>query len=404
MDSTKQKAAGKHHCMIVHAYYPLGETRVQREALALIKGGYEVDVICLRYESEEATGDELGVGIYRLPLKRHRGHGLFVQLLEYLVFFILAFFKLMILHRKRRYGTVQVHNPPDFLIFVALVLKLTGAKLILDLHDLMPEFYADKVNTDLNSWPVRLVKWQEGIACRVADQVITVTEVWRETLIQRGVPANKVNVVMNVADSRLFNRVETPIVVEEDKTGFELIYHGTFTYRYGIDLIIRAVDKVRSQIHDIHLTLLGAGEAREELISLVRALSLEDYVYFSPRTYNVEQLPEMIKQADVGIVANRNDVFTDGLLPTKMMEYVALGTPVIVARTSTIASYFDDTMVQFFEPGNVDSLAESIAILYNDPQRLGELVENSDKFNKTYHWDNIAARYVSLVDALNKPR
>ncbi len=404
MVSANQQSTSKRHCMIVHAYYPLGETRVQREALALIKSGYEVDVICLRYESEQAAGDELGVGIYRLPLKRHRGHGLIVQLLEYLVFFVLAFFKLLTLHLKKRYGTIQVHNPPDFLIFVGLVFKLTDTKLILDLHDLMPEFYADKANTDMDSWPVRIVKWQEGVACRAANQIITVTEVWRETLIQRGVPANKVNVVMNVADSRLFNRVVTRMEATQDKTGFELIYHGTFTYRYGIDLIIRAVGKVRSQIPEIHLTLIGQGDTREELISLVKALSLEDYVSFSPRTYNVERLPELIREADVGIVANRNDVFTNGLLPTKMMEYVALGMPVIVARTSTIASYFDDTMVQFFAPGNVDSLAEGIAFLYNDPQRLAELVENSDKFNQTYHWDDIAASYVSLVDALNNPQ
>jgi glycosyltransferase involved in cell wall biosynthesis len=109
----------------------------------------------------------------------------------------------------------------------------------------------------------------------------------------------------------------------------------------------------------------------------------------------------MIRQADAGIVANRNDVFTDGLLPTKMMEYVALGIPVIAARTSTISAYFDDEMVQFFEPGDVSSLAQSIIALSNEPQRLADLTLNSDKFNQSYRWDDIAASYVSIVDALN---
>jgi glycosyltransferase involved in cell wall biosynthesis len=401
MDSTEHKSTTKRHCMVVHAYYPLGETRVQREALALIKHGYEVDVICLRYEGEQAVGEVDGVKMHRVPMKRHRGHGLAFQLLEYMTFFILALGRLLLLHRKKRYGTIQVHNPPDFLIFVALIPKLLGAKLIIDLHDLMPEFYADKVGTGMNSWPVRLVKWQERAACRVADKVITVTEVWKETLIQRGIPANKVNVVMNVADSRLFNRRTNEAEVPREMNGFKLIYHGTFTYRYGLDLMIRALDQVRRQIPDVHLTLLGSGDSREELVRLVEQLKLEEHVYFSPRTHKIEQLPELIRQADVGIVANRNDVFTDSLLPTKMMEYIALGTPVIAARTSTIAAYFDDTMVQFFEPGDVSSLAESITTLYKDPQRLAQLASNSDRFNQAYRWDDIAASYVSLVDTLN---
>lgn len=401
MTSRSHQAANKRHCMIVHAYYPLGETRVQREALALTKWGYEVDVICLRLESEQATGEEYGVSIHRLPIRRHRGRGLFVQLLEYLVFFFLAFGKLLLLHRKRRYSTVQVHNPPDFLIFAALIPKLTGAKLILDLHDLTPEFYADKIHTSMESWPVRIMVWQERAACRFAHQVITVTEVWKETLIRRGVPANKVDVVMNVADSRLFYRLATPTKTSQNQNGFNLIYHGSFIHRYGIDLIILALDKVRSQVPDVHLTLLGGGDAREELIKLVKELNLEDHVHFSPQSLNIEKLPEMIRRADVGIIANRNDIFTDGLLPTKMMEYVALGLPVIAARTSTIAAYFDDTMVQFYEPGDANDLANSIAILHNDPRRLADLVNNSEKFNQTYQWENIAADYASLVGRLN---
>jgi glycosyltransferase involved in cell wall biosynthesis len=402
MASNKRQTAAKRHCMIVHAYYPLGETRVQREALALLEHGYEVDVICLRYESEPAVDEQYGVKIHRVPMKRHRGHGLLFQLLEYLAFFVLAFVKLLILHFKRRYGAIQVHNPPDFLIFMALIPKLTGAKLILDLHDLMPEFYADKVHTGMDSWPVRIVRWQERAACRIADQIITVTDVWQETLIGRGVPAGKVNVVMNVADSRMFFREAPATEDAPDKSGFELIYHGTFTYRYGLDLMIRALAEVRPSIPGVHLTLLGQGDAREPLIKLVEELKLEECVHFSPRTYRIEQLPPLIRQADVGIVANRNDVFTDGLLPTKMMEYVALGTPVIAARTSTISAYFDDDMVQFFEPGNVASLAQSIIILHSDPQRLAELKANSDKFNQTYRWDDLAANYVAIVDALNE--
>lgn len=388
----------KRHCMVVHAYYPLGETRVLREALALVAKGYEVDVLCLRGEGEPARDREEGIEIYRLPMKRHKGSGFLVQLLEYLAFFMLAFGKLLLLHPRKRYGTVQVHNLPDFLVFAALFPKATGARVILDLHDLMPEFFAAKSGGEMSDWPVRFVIWQEQLSCRFADHVITVTDVWKETLIRRGVPAHKILVVMNVADSGVFHRPEAQPA--KNGNGFGLIYHGTFTHRYGVDLIVEAVEKVRDQIPGVHLTLLGRGETRDELIRLTEVLNLEEHVTFGG-TLPVNELPPLISQADVGIVPNRSNIFTDGLLPTKLMEYVALGTPVIAARTPTIAMYFDDTMVQFFEPGSVDDLARSIRALHRDRQRLSQLARHADKFNRQYSWGQVAADYVALVDRLN---
>jgi len=217
----------KRHCMVVHAYYPLGETRVLREALALTNRGYEVDVLCLRQSGEPKTEQSDGINVYRLPMKRFRGHGLAFQLLEYLAFFLLAFGKLVILHTKRRYGTVQVHNLPDFLVFCALIPKFSGARIILDLHDLMPEFFASKFESGMDSPAVRLVTLQEQLSCRFADHVITVTDVWKETLIKRGVPAHKVSVVMNVADTSIFHPVAHLPAPSRNGDHFELIYHGT---------------------------------------------------------------------------------------------------------------------------------------------------------------------------------
>ncbi len=392
----------KRQCMVVHAYYPVGETRVQREALALLEAGYEVDVLCLRDGGERVVDAEEGVNIYRLPMKRYKGHGLLVQLLEYLAFFILAFFKLLLLYPKRLYGTIQVHNLPDFLIFCAIYPKLRGAKVILDLHDLMPEFFAAKSEADMSSLPVRVVTWQEQLSCRFADHVITVTDVWKETLIQRGVPAHKVSVVMNVADSRIFHRAtETPSANGEH---FSLIYHGTFTYRYGVDLIVRAVDKVRQELPNIQAILVGDGEYREELLRLTQELGVESHIDLSRQLIPAVELPPIISQAHVGIVPNRSNIFTDGLLPTKLMEYVALGTPVIAAQTPTITAYFDETMVQFFKPGDVDDLARCILALYQNRQRLQQFAHNADRFNEKYSWDRVAAEYVATVDRLNGRR
>lgn len=398
--STKASTVAQRHCMVVHNYYPLREPRVEREARALVNHGYEVDVICLRGEGEPVVDTSEGVRIYRLPVKRHRGKGAAVQLLEYLAFFGLAFAKLTTLHRQRRYRVVQIHNLPDFLVFAGLVPKLTGARVILDIHDVMPEFYASRFRTSLASWPVRLVRWQEWLSCRFADHVITVTDLWRDALIARGVAANKASVVMNVADTRIFRRSansERPAASDD----FHLFYHGTLTQRYGVDVALRAVAKVRRQIPGIRFTIHGSGEYLATLQHLAAELDVGKHVHFSTQSVPTTELPRMIQGADVGVVPYQRDVFTDGILPTKLMEYVALGVPVIAARTPVIAAYFDDTMVQFFTPGDVNELAQCIVALYHNRQRLQTYAKNAERFNQRYNWPEVSAGYLALVDQLH---
>jgi glycosyltransferase involved in cell wall biosynthesis len=399
MEQDQSDSRHRRHCMIVHNYYPLKETRVEREARALIDHGYEVDVICLQSEGEPSVETRDGVNVYRLSVRRQKNRGPGLQLLEYLAFFVLAFAKVTALHRRRRYRVVQLHNLPDFLVFAALVPKLTGARLILDIHDLMPEFYAARFNSDLTSWPVRLVHWQERISCRFADHVITVTELWRETLIKRGLPPAKVSVVMNVADDRIFHQargVDPPV---RDDDCFRLIYHGTLTQRYGIDLAIRAVHRVRQEI-PVHMTIHGRGTYLEALVKLTDELDLRERVHFSTEPVPTCELPLLIMKADLGVVPYRRDVFTDGILPTKLMEYVALGIPVIAARTPAIAAYFDETMVQFFTPGDPEDLARCILTLYADRKRLAQLAQGAGEFNRRYNWAKVGAEYAALVERL----
>jgi len=390
----------KRHCMVVHAYYPLGETRVEREALALIDRGYDVDVVCLQDVGEPARDSADGVNIYRLPVRRGERRGQMWQLVEYLTFFLLASIKLIGLHLRRRYGVVQTHNLPDFLVFAALGPKLLGARVILDLHDLMPEFYAARGGHSMTSLAVRLVIWQEQISCRFADHVITVTDIWRETLIARGVPTSKISVVMNVADTRIFRPSRAELPSHHRNGALRLIYHGTLTHRYGVDLILQALAHVRHEIPGLCLTLIGAGDALDDLKRLAEELGVEDQVDFRSEVY-ASQLPPLIAQADAGVVPNRNDLFTDTLLPTKLLEYVALDTPVIAARTRTIAAYFDDSMVRFFRPGDAADLADAILDLHTDRSHLELLARNARKFDEKHSWSQVSAQYVALVDRLN---
>lgn len=389
----------KKHCMIVFATYPLGETRVQREAEALINAGYEVDVICCRTAGSLTVDQYKGVTIYRekykFLLNFWKPGSLGEKLYQYLIFFISAAHRLNILHFQKQYDSIQVHNLPDFLVFSAFIPKLLHVPIILDLHDLMPEFFASRFRSR-QSLLFRLVLFQERLSCRFADHVITVSEHWRQSLIQRGVLEEKCSVVMNVADDSIFQYSDSFLLPREDQKSFRLIYHGAMVERYGLDLILRAINLIKHEIPGIHLTLIGYGDFLPQMKSLVKNLDLDQNVTFVDSIL-AEELPQAIKSCHVGVVPYRNDVFTDGLLPTKLLEYAALGMPAIASRTTTIDSYFSDANVEFCEPENVEDLARCIRLLYHDSDRLTELAKRSQNFNQRYNWKNTSQMYVNQV-------
>jgi glycosyltransferase involved in cell wall biosynthesis len=381
--------------MVVQGQYPLSETRVQRQAEQLVARGYEVDVICSRKHGEPARARYRGVEIHRLPVPLNRA-GLAGQFLGYAAFLALASVRLAMLHLGRRYRTVQIHNLPDFLVFCAMVPKLLRVPVVLDLHDLMPEFFAGRFG-DRRRMLARLIRVQERLACRFADHVITVSEHWRETLIARGVPAGKCSVVMNVADERIFAaRPRGP----RANGAFRLLYHGTLHQRYGLDLAIQAVSLLRDEIPELRLEILGRGPHAPALAALRDQLGLDRQVALFDRFLPATDLPPIIVRADLAVVPYRNDPFTDELLPTKLMEYAALRVPCVAARTTAIAAYFRDTMVEFFTPGDAADLARCIQELHLDRARLAELARRSPNFTARFSWTEMGPRYADLLEHL----
>ncbi len=385
--------------MVVENHWP--DIRVEREARALLDHGYEVDVIC-----EEGAGYgpgttvEDGITVHRLPVRRRGGAGRMTQLSEYLSFFVRAAVRLAGLHRRRRYRSVQAHNVPDFLVFAAIVPKLTGAAVILDLHDLMPEFFASRFGTPMSSLTVRALRLQERLAVAFADRVITVSDPWRRTLIERGAPADRVSVVMNLPDPAPFG---VPPERQDHDGPIRILYHGTFAHRLGVDLLLDAVAALRSS-YPLHLTLHGVGELLDSLRSQAGRLGLDDVVTFSTTRLPTRELGGLISSADIGVVPYRSDVFTDGIVPTKLMEYAYFGVPSVASRSSAVQHYFGPDAVAYCEPGDAESLRAAIESLLADGERRRELGLRIREFSSAHRWEDEAARYHALVESLGPSR
>ena len=264
----------------------------------------------------------------------------------------------------------------------------------------MPELYLEKFASGEKHWVVRALKTQERWAGNFATAVLTVEERLKDILAERGIPRDKIHVLMNLPDDRIFApRAAAP--VKPTDAPFVLAYHGTLARRLGLDIAIEAAAKARRAIPRLELRIIGAGEERERLIELRDRLGLQEVVTFSDGFVPVEQIPAMIDDADVGLIPLRIHSGTDIMLPTKLLEYVTMGIPCIVPRTGTIGRYFDEDMVCFFEAENSDSLADAIIELFRDPVRRNRLAQQAtERFGRIYCWSEHKKVYTALVDRL----
>jgi glycosyltransferase involved in cell wall biosynthesis len=383
--------------MIAFTNYP-GDTRVRREAEALVARGDVVDVIC---PLTDAIGNQRVIGGVRLhptgTLRQKGELSPLAYIARDLAFVARATFKALRLHRKHRCDVVQVHTMPDYLVAAAVFPKLMGAKVLLDVHDLVPELYAAKFGVDESSMVIRLMKLVERRCVAMADHALAVHKPHRAALVRHGNPESAFTIVMNAPDPRFFTRRSSSPAPGDP---FVLVYHGTISRRHGLETAIRAVDIARQTYDDVRLEIVGDGDDVDRLLSIVEQLDLEDVVRIQRGLVPIEELEPILDRATVGIVPIVDNSFTRYMLPVKLIEYVALGIPVICSRTSSIEAYFDDAMVSFFQPGDTSDLAAKIIELRSDEERRRRLVEHADSFLAEHSWSRERDRYYGVVDDL----
>ena len=386
-------------CMIVFSYYP-EDTRVRREAEGLAEAGMPVDVICLRNRHELPEEMVDGVQVYRQALQRRRA-GKLRYLWEYFYFILLAFAKVSILHLRKHYKAVHVHNMPDVLIFSALIPRLLGAKVILDLHDPMPEAFMAKYSLEESHPVIRALGFLEKCSIRFAHLVLTPNIAFRDLFIFRGCPPQKIEVIMNSAQERFFRMEPTEAGRDERavREGFAVMCHGTIAERYGLGEALEAIASVRNRIPGLVFHVYGEGDFVDQFLKRVAELSLEDIVHY----YGLvppEVIASAIKSIDVGLIPNEHSKHWDLAVPTRVFEYLSLGTPVMAPRTRGILDYFDEGSLHFFESGNVQSMAATILDVYRHPARVQAVLTRGMAINERYRWEIQKRKLVELVAGL----
>jgi glycosyltransferase involved in cell wall biosynthesis len=381
-------------CMVAYTNY-LSDARPRREAETLVRRGDRVDFIALAEKDRPTVETVQGVRLFRVKQLRYRGSSGFSYVFAYLRFLCVATLKLVRLFWRERYDVVYAHTMPDFIVLAGLIPRLFGARIVLNIHDMMPELYMSKFGISEKHPLIRFLVFQEQLSIRLADKVICVHHPHREVLCKRGASLAKITVLPNVPDP-LILRSDGP--VHETDGSFRIVYHGTITRRLGLDLAVRAFAKVAGSCPEARLEIYGNGDAGDELEAEIEASGEEDRICFSKKMFRVESIAQMIRGASVGLIPNRRDVATDYMLPVKLLEYVHLGIPVIAPRLLAIQYYFGEDQVAYYEPGNVDELADCIRRLYADAGKRAELARKSAKFVREFNWETLKEELYRVID------
>lgn len=390
------KHVGRRICMISFSIYD-SDNRVMRYAKSLAERGDSVEVFSLKSDPNQASIDTVdGVTVYRIQHrykdKQKTRSGYLFKILQ---FWALALIRVSARHLQARYDLVHIHNMPDFLVFAALLPRLGGAKLLLDIHDILPEFYSSKFSSAPQGVGAQVALKCEWASAKFCDHVIISNHLWRDKYMLRTGMSGKCSVFINYVDEKMFR--QAPRTRQDDR--LIMLFPGGLQWHQGLDIAIRAFQQVSRKLSNAEFHIYGEGNMKSSLISLTQELGLQEKVKFFPLV-PLNQVASLVANADVGVVPKRADSFGNEAYSTKIMEFMSLGIPVVASSTKIDRYYFDESVIRFFESGNVDALAKAILEVLENTVLREKLVASGLEYARRNGWNVHRDRYLHLVDSL----
>ncbi len=385
-------------CMLAYTFYE-SDTRILQYTAALREQGHIVDVIALKRDASLPLFEPLnGVNVHRIQVRNVDERGLFSYAFRVVRFCFHAASYLRKMHSEHAYDLVHIHNVPDFLVFSALPLKMDRVPVILDIHDLLPELYASKFKASRTGMLFKLLVLVERMSASLANHVIVANDIWCRRLAQRSANNEKCSVVRNRPDMKIF--VAQRLRQRSVSGKFTMMYPGSLSDHQGLDVAVRAFAEIAKELADCEFHIYGEGSAKKSLIELTASFGLSNQIFFHNPLPSCE-IAKIMASCDLAIEPKRTtSAFGNEALSTKIMEFMALGVPVIACRTKIHTHYYDDSLIEYYSNDDHVELAQCMLRLRRDAERRAELVQNALQYVEVNTWDAKKYQYLDLVDKL----
>lgn len=365
------------------------DTRVRREAHALRSIGGDVTVICPADGGKWARTVE-SIRVYHYP-KPSLGGGFLAHVAEYVT--SLFFHAVLTLWVAVRHGfdVIHVANPPDLLWLVAAPWKLLGKRFIFDHHDLVPELFQVRYAKRL-PWLNKVMLWLERSSLRLADQVISTNQTFRQIAMTRG--GRDPGDVTIVRNGPWLSRDFPPVSLEDSVRlpGKVVVgYLGIMNPQDHLDNLIEAARIIRFDMNreDIGFVLIGSGDAHPTLLAQRNAAGLEDAIEM-PGTLPWTKVLATLGGVDMCVQPDPPTAFNRHLTMNKLMEYMALGKACIAYDMPETRFSGADT-VHYVSGTSAQDLADAIVALADDPEHRAELGRRARlRIENTLAWEHQA--------------
>jgi glycosyltransferase involved in cell wall biosynthesis len=177
-----------------------------------------------------------------------------------------------------------------------------------------------------------------------------------------------------------------------------LIHHSNLQRIYGLEVLIDAVARLGSEL-PVRLDVFGDGPHRPALEAAVARTGTADRVHLNG-PIPIDDLPARIAAADVGVVPSLPEPYMQYSLSTKLLEYAAMGIPIVASDLATFRSHFTDEAIRFVPGGDPDALAAAFRELAADPAGTARLGAEAHQQVAQYDWTGQAERYLAIVERL----
>jgi glycosyltransferase involved in cell wall biosynthesis len=273
---------------------------------------------------------------------------------------------------------VVIGTSPQLLVALSgwWLARTKGVPFVFEVRDLWPESLTAVGMGNPNSALHRGLGKIAGFLYRRSDHIVVVTAAFKKYLIEHWrVPPEKISIVENGVETDIFSpgEVDEALGRETGAEGkFVVSYIGTMGMAHGLETLIEAAAQLQNSNASILFLLVGEGAEKDAIVSLAKARGLTNlrFVNQQPR----EKIPAYIRLSGAGLVLLKKTELFKTVIPTKMLEFMSCGCPVILGVDGQARSIMEDAKAGIFvEPENVSELAGAVMQLASDRGLCGSL-------------------------------
>ncbi|HBR98781.1 MAG TPA: glycosyltransferase WbuB [Gammaproteobacteria bacterium] len=348
-----------------------------------------------------------GVEVIRLWTYITPNEGFIKRTLAYISYMVAATFFIPFMPK----ADVVVTTSPQFFNGLAgyLVSRLKRRPWVLEIRDLWPESIL-AVGAIRNRTIIRVLEWLEMFAYRRCDHLVPVTDAFRDYMLKKGIPDDKITVVKNGVDLAFYDAMgettehaDLPASLAALDGKFVAAYVGTHGMAHHLETVLEAAETLREHPNIVFL-LVGEGSEAAKLRDLRDARQLDNVVMTGQ--LDKAHMPAVWQLSDLSLVLLRKLDLFKTVIPSKIFESMAMKKPIIIGVQGESQAIVEAAKAGVaIEPENAAQLAETVLALANDTDRYHTLASNGRSYvSEHFNRERLAARLLSVLQAVAYPK